>query len=165
MTKPGLESKVDEWISRTTALAGSAYFVANSGPFGKGFAAILGAYAIWDAYIYPTKEEELEGMMMSTPPEKKKEAEVIANKSKENLTNIQAPFQCLCALYGLMYAHQGYIRDDLGAGFAGVAISAGYLGLFFKSNRHIAKLRVERQAIYSETTGEKNGRSKRHKTS
>lgn len=148
---------ITDGMCRTPALIGSAYLTVNGGEFGGGFALALGAYAIWDAYVYPERVEEADKAIKEIPLESRVEGRKAINQIKIDLANTRLSYQCLCALYGTMYGHQGYVHDDLGAGFAGVAIGMGYLGLMFQSISRAKKLERE-QAIYTNKVDVKHDR-------
>ena len=150
---------------RSSAIAGSAYFVVNSGPVGSGLAVLIGAYTAWDSYIYPEKEAEAELSLNDVPADKKEEGKLIVNKLKEIVTETRCAAQVLGALYGTMYSHQAYVNDDMSALLAGGAICMGYCGLFLQSKKHLMDLRKKGEAIYTALDKSKNGNgTKGHKT-
>ena len=154
---------ITDGFCRMPAIMGSAYFTVNGGAFGSAFAFALGTYAVLDSFIYGAKMEEIENSLEEIPKEDHVKAKMWINDVKLSLAKMRSSCHVMGALYGTMYAHQGYVHDDLDALIAGGLICMGYSSLFLKSNEHLKGLEVEQskargQAIYTKTPEVNNDR-------
>jgi len=128
---------------KASIVAGSAYMAANSPPIESLGSFMLGAYAISYEPLQSHLENKLDHSLEDCIEEKKGETRKIIREAKSGVAKIGASLQMMAAFYGLIYAHNAMMHDNLLKFIASTAITLGYCGICLKSISYAEKLKAK----------------------